>query len=240
MADSPSRPDAPARGPQARRAARGGLAVPPPQHNLDVATAAAWAAVRRQGPDQLQWLGASRHDGRWSLPVLDGVLSIDSAGGAVLDSAGRAVGPWWRVIVLHYLGVAGRPDSPPPSLTFADLPGGRAYAGVYQQRVIHRLCRKAGKDRQALRRAGEAVGATVARDPTGGVSPPGGPPAGDLVLDFRMFPRVGFRLTWYDGDEDLSPSAALLLPGSIESFFCLEDIVVLSERLVSRLEGGRF
>ena len=240
MEQSPSRPGAPAGGGGARSAAPGAGGVPPPQRNLEVATAAALSALRRQAPDQLSWLGARLDGERWALAVLDGVLSIDLSDGAVRDADGRAVGPWWRVLAMHYLCVAARPAEEPPAVTFADLPGGRAYASVYQQRVIQRLCRKAGKDRQTLRAAGQALGAAVERDPAEGLSDASGPPGGDLVMDFRVFPRISFRLTWYAGDEELPPSAALLMPGNIESFLCTEDIVVLSERLVSRLEGGRF
>ena len=59
-------------------------------------------------------------------------------------------------------------------------------------------------------------------------------------MDFQVYHRVRVRLIWYAGDEELAPSAVFLLPVNIESFFCLEDIVVLSERIVSRLAGGRF
>jgi hypothetical protein len=84
-----------------------------------------------------------------------------------------------------------------------------------------------GLDRDSLRRAAVALGAKEA-------------PAGDLGFDFQVFPRVAVRLVWYEGDDEMGPSASLLLPGNIESFFCVEDIVVLSERLVARLAGGAF
>ncbi len=56
-----------------------------------------------------------------------------------------------------------------------------------------------------------------------------------MVIEFQVFPRLRVRLAWYAGDEELAPSAALLLPANIESFLGLEDIVVLSEQLVARL-----
>jgi len=50
-----------------------------------------------------------------------------------------------------------------------------------------------------------------------------------------MFPRVILRLVCYAADEEFPPPATILLPSNIEDYFCSEDIVVLSECLVSRL-----
>jgi hypothetical protein len=50
-----------------------------------------------------------------------------------------------------------------------------------------------------------------------------------------MFPRICLRLIWHAPDDEFPPSATILLPAAIESFFCTEDIVVLSERLTARL-----
>jgi len=215
-------------------------AVPPPQRNYEEAASRALAGVRRQPADQLEWLGALGAADQWRVPVLDGSLTVEQELGTVRDSTGRPVGPLWRVLTLHYLGVPARPKEEPPAITFADLPGGRAYAGVYQGRVIHRLCRTVGRDRKTLRRAAETLGGQVIADASEGPSSAPAAPVGDLVLEFQVYPRVRLRLVWYAGDEELSPSAVLLLPGNIESFFCLEDIVVLSEGLISRLSGGRF
>lgn len=218
----------------------GRVVVPPPQHNFDEAVARGLAAVRKQPPEQLEWLGAARAGEGWTIAVLSEVLTIELEGGTVRDSAGRAVGPWWQVLTLHYLATPGRPEQQPPAVTFANLPGGRAYASVYHQRVIERLCRTVGRDGQMLRNAAVGLGGRILLDAAEGIAPPQAPPAGDLAVEFVAYPRTVLHLVWYDGGEELGPSATLLLPRNIESFFCLEDIVVLSERLISRLAGGRF
>ena len=45
------------------------------------------------------------------------------------------------------------------------------------------------------------------------------------------------RVIWYAADEEFAPSATLLLPANIESYFGIEDVVVLSERVVAWLAG---
>ncbi len=202
-------------------------AVPPRQHNLQEASARALSAIREQSAEQLEWLGARRAGDRWKIAVLDDVLAVELDGGTMQTEAGQPVGPWWQILTLHYLAVSARPQVQEPSITFATLPGGRTYAPVYQQRVIERLCRTVGRQEQKLSQAAEALGGRTV-------------PGGQAAWEFGLYPRVRLRLVWYAGDEELAPSASLLLPANIESFFGLEDIVVLSERLISRLSGKLF
>jgi len=206
---------------------RPGAPVPPPQHNLQTATDHALARLREQSAEQMEWLGAARAAGGWHLPVLEDVLTVDLGNGECTTRDGRGVRPPWRILVLHYLGIAGRPVPGDVTGTFADLPGGRAYAGVYRARVNERLCATAGREAETLRRAALALGARPAE-------------GGDLAFDVDVFPRLGVRLVWYAGDEEFGPEATLLLPASIGQMLCMEDIVVVSERLVARLGGQPF
>jgi len=48
------------------------------------------------------------------------------------------------------------------------------------------------------------------------------------------------RLIWRAGEDELPPSAVGLLPDSAEAFLSMEDVVVFSERIVSRPPGGTF
>jgi len=114
-----------------------------------------------------------------------------------------------------------------PTVTFADLPAGRVYAGIYGQRVNARLCATAGRDLATLRPAMESIGARPAN-------------GGDAAFDIPVFPRVPVRLIWHAADDEFPPSATLLLPANIEQFLCAEDIVVMSESLVARLSGRPF
>ena len=203
------------------------LGVPPPQHNLQRATNLALQNLQDQSNQQIQWLGANLVDQNWQLPVFDSTLSVNVSSGKVTTPEGKDVSAMWRIMVLHYLGVKNKPEHGTAEITFADLPSGRAYAGVYQGRVIGRLCSTAGRDIDILRKAAIKIGAQIAE-------------GGDAAFDFTIFPRIPVRLIWYTGDEEFGPSATLLLNSNIESFFHIEDIVVLSEGIVSYLSGSPF
>jgi len=200
--------------------------IPPPQ-DLHDATEKAANALTDQSAEQMVWLGAEQVGERWRLPVLNDTLEVDIAAGEVTTSSGEAVRPAWRLLALHYLGVRGRPQGGQPKIVFADLAGGRPYAGVYQQRVNKRLCGTAGRDLPTLTAGAEAIGTSKAE-------------GGDAAFDIRAFPRILTRLIWYAADDEFSASATLLLPVDIEEFFCVEDVVVLSESIVSRLSGHAF
>ena len=204
----------------------------PQQHNLQDAADRAVPAVRAQPPEQLAWLGARplaiESDGTaWVLRVLGADLRVELSDGQVVGPDGRNVGPFWRILVLHYLAVASRPEAMPAEVAFADLAPARAYAGTYSRRVTQRLCETVGRDADSLRAASAALGARPVQ-------------AGDVAFDLDPMPRVVARIIWHAGDEEFPPSATMLFPANIQSFFCSEDIVVLSERIVSRLAGRPF
>jgi hypothetical protein len=201
--------------------------VPGPQKNLDRATELAFEDLRGQTKEQLVWLGSKSVGAAWRLSVLDDALDVDLSADSVTTSDGRPVGPHWRILALHYLGIRSQPERLAPEVTFADLANARSYAGIYQQRVIARLCATAGRDGQTIQTAASAVGGHQAL-------------GGDAAFDFDVFPRLTLRLVWHAPDEEFPASATLLLPANIESYFCSEDVVVLSECLVARLGGRSF
>jgi hypothetical protein len=186
-------------------------------------------AVAKQPAEQLVWLGAQPRQCGWRVPVLNDVLEVDLSAKRVSTSAGQGVRPHWTILTLHYLAIISRPEQRAPEVTFADLATARSYAGVYHARVVARLCATVGRDAQRLGAAAYALGGRVDAHA-----------AGDAAFDLSMFPRVSVRLIWHAPDEEFPPSATLLLPANIESYFCSEDIVMLSELLVSRLGGGGY
>ncbi len=184
-------------------------------------------ALRRQAPEQISWLGGVPSPAGWELPVLGASLAVDLSSGNVVTSRGETVRPAWQILVLHYLAVSGRPARQPPHVTFADLSAGRGYAEVCRKRTTGRLCATAGKTRASIHAAAVAIGGRRTADEP-------------LTFLFDVFPRLATGLVWHDADEEFPVEATWLLPPNIEMFLATEDIVVLCESCVSRLEGKPF
>lgn len=196
--------------------------LPPRQDNLQRAVQKAFDSLAGQTDEQFGWLGAQRVADFWRLPVLSDAFDVSVAARRVSVSTGAKVGLAWQILALHYLDIRSRPEMGPPQITFADLATARSYAEVYRQRTVGRLCATVGRTAEGLRAGAIALEGRPA-------------PGGDAAFDFDVFPRVRLRLIWHAADEEFPPSATILLPANIEACFCAEDIVVLSECLVSRL-----
>lgn len=185
-----------------------------------------------QDPANLAALGATRTaDGRWTLPVLNALLAVDPASGRVARASGepdvsseQEVGVAWRILVLHYLAALPPSTQSTKWVSFADLPDGRGYEQVYRARVVNRLCVTAGRSRNTFVSACERLDAQRVS-------------LGDDGFQFTVFPLLPVTIAWYSGDGELPPNASFLYPENILSFFPIEDIIVLSERLVGALQG---
>lgn len=198
------------------------MLILPRQQPLRSARQKAVDALAAQSETQLQWLGAEPCGARWRMPVLDRVFYVELGTGRVCDAEGCEIQLMGQVLTLHYLALRTQPLCQTPTVTFASLKGGQTYATVYENRVNRRLCAGVGRDRRTLLEAAQTLPARPAQ-------------GGDVALEVDIFPRIPLRLVWYDGDDELMPCSKLLLPANIELFLCLEDIVVLSELFVARL-----
>ena len=136
---------------------------------------------------------------------------------------GREAGITWQILALNYLGA--RQPAPPRGLrSLADFAEGRGYEKAFEGRVIGRLSRTAGRDRESLARAAERLGAV----PTG---------HDPMRCMFRFFPLLEFQVSRYEGDEDFPASCSVLFSDNLLSLFSMEDGIVAAERLVAALEG---
>ena len=201
--------------------------TPPQQEAYRLAVHKALASLQRQAPEQIAWLGGVASPGGWELPVLGDSLWIGGSSGLVATMNAEPVRPGWQVLVLHYLSVCDRPARQPPEVAFADLPAGRGYAEVYRKRTVGRLCATVGRTRESLYTAAVAIGGRkTAAEP--------------LTFVFDVFPRLAAGLVWHAPDAEFPAEATWLLPPNIEIYLSTEDIVVLCECCVSRLEGKPF
>lgn len=199
------------------------------QTNYEEALRRALDFVRRRPMECLAALGARNiQPSLLELPVLEGIFQINLETGeaALLDEHGVAreerLRKEWIILALHYLS-ADSPWLPCASWwSFGDLPQARGYESVYGARVIGRLCATAGQKRDQLAAAAERLGARRV-------------PLRDEGFSFQVFPRVEIRIFWYPGDDELGPGVSFLYPDNVLCFLSVEDIVVVSERLVGRL-----
>lgn len=191
-----------------------------PSFNYAPALEKAYTAARSRDRNGFVRLGARvREDGVIELPVLGGVHLIDLEEGKVFDGGGEPTSLPWTILSLHYL----LAEAPFPAsvgwTSFSDMADVRSYLGVYQKRVVDRLCATAGRNREVFERASLRLGATAEK-------------WGDCGFRYPVFPLVPIGVAWYAGDEDMGPGASVLFPGNIRAVFVPEDTIVLGESLV--------
>jgi len=191
--------------------------------------------VRNSETQSLTALGASAIGSNiYSLPVLNAAFLVDLSAAIValvknpalpLETSPLRIE--WQILALHYL--SARPARPEPSrwISFADIADGRGYDPVYRARVINRLCATAGRDRASFVSASSALGGVPVN-------------FGDQAFQFAVFPKLSVMIAWYQGDDDIGPGASFVYPDNIVSYLPVEDIVVVSERLVARLQSGKW
>jgi len=226
------------------------------QTNYQVATDYGFERARRQTPEALGSLGVEAGPERLCrLPVLNAVFNIDLtertvtfAESDLTEAREGTVGQRWEILALHYLcgksveqpppavdshgrGAPGYPQAGAPVLqqsvgwaSFADFPDARGYQSVYEARVVRRLCATAGRNRECFIAAAERLGGRAV-------------PFGDVGYQFNVFPSAPVIVAWYEGDAEFPPNVSLLYPPNILELLPAEDVVVLSECLVSRLQG---
>lgn len=199
------------------------------QTNYQVAYDRALRAARAQENDGYLALGAERiEDGVYTLPVLDATFAVDLDAGCVtrhgLPRDKAEIGLPWKVIALHYLASRTPPPATSSWVSFGDLAEARGYESVYRGRVLGRLCATAGRTRDGFVAACKSLSATTID-------------WGDEGFEFPGFPKLHLAIAWYDGGDEFPPNAALLYPDTVLSLLPVEDVIVLSECLVSRLQG---
>lgn len=203
--------------------------LPGPQQNYRLAFEQALERLAGRKPEHLAALGARpAGPGRWELEVLDAAFLVDLAAGRVaLADAEREPLMAWRILALHYLLAQPPWKERTRWVSFADLPEARGYEPVYRGRVLGRLTAGAGRDRDSFAAACRRLGGEKAE-------------WGDEGFTFRVFPRLPVAVAWYQGDEEIPTGLSFVYPDNIGAFLPAEDVVVLSERLVGRLQGGEW
>lgn len=185
----------------------------------------AWegASARDIGALARESLSMLSDDGRLLLRLMDRECVVDVRSRAITFSDdGSAMKPHVQVLVLHYILGSGRGDPTGDMVTFREFPGGALYFPAYKKRTLDLLVSRFGADPEALRRAGELMGAV---------------PLGKATVAFRarFLPKLDVDVLMWIGDDEVPSSANILFDSCAGRMLSTEDVTVVAGVLCSRL-----
>ncbi len=127
-----------------------------------------------------------------------------------------------KILILHYFNHARGTPPTGKLITFKQIPGGISYYPAFFQRVVSPLAGRFGKQPDLLPKAAARFGGLKADH-------------GDVAVTVNAFPRVPITLVLWQGDDEVPPSANVLLDANITDYLPTEDVVVLCGNLVWRM-----
>ena len=200
------------------------MGVFPPDHkHLADALALGWQELQRKDRAQVTRLAEVELAGDgFRVPFLTENLLVDLARRQVTTPSEEAAPARIGVLALHYLVTADGASETGKLASFAELPGGAAYLGPFNGRVVDRVARKLGNNPTAFLKCGMDLGGQPTR-------------LGDAAMIFRVFPRVPVTIALWRGDEELPPGASVSFDRNVAHYLSTEDVVVACEELLSRL-----
>jgi hypothetical protein len=127
-----------------------------------------------------------------------------------------------RILILHYFTSA--KGTPPTGIliNFKQLPGGLSYFTAFSQRTINPLVRHFGREPELLIDISAKLGGYKTEQ-------------GDVSAAINAFNHVPITFALWRGDEEFSPSGAVLFDANISDYLPTEDVTVLCETVVWRL-----
>jgi len=158
-----------------------------------------------------------------SVRFLADEYAVDVAQKSVLSlSCNTPPKTFLAILILHYLkeSLVGLPPVSGKWMAFRELVGGEGYYTAFKKRVLDRLTRKYGGDPDAL------VGLTKRfKAKTSDLA--------DISIVLETFEGVPVLLEMWKADDEFGASSDLLFDKSIVGILPTEDIVVLSEIVIS-------
>ena len=160
-----------------------------------------------------------------SVKFISDTYEIDLANKKVLSmSCNVPAEPFTSILVLHYLKkrIRGLPPVKGEWIGFQELVGGQGYYPVFKKRVIKRIEKKYGENPDALNDLVVRFEATKSE-------------LADVSVVIDVFDNVPVLIEIWRADDEFGPSVNILFDKNIELIFCTEDIVVMSEFMVSQI-----
>jgi hypothetical protein len=127
-----------------------------------------------------------------------------------------------KILILHYFTLS--KGTPPTgiSINYKQLPGGISYFPAFSQRAINPFAKHFGQKPDLLIELSAKLGGYKADQ-------------GDVSVTINAFNHVPITFTLWRGDEEFSPSGAILFDANISDYLSTEDITVLCETIVWKL-----
>ncbi len=161
----------------------------------------------------------------YNLRVLTDEYKIDLKNKRILSfSSNVEAGEYLSILILHYLTqkLNGIPKLEDEWISFNQLAGSLGYYPTFKKRVINRIVRKFGEHPEAMLNACKNLNAK--RDQLADVS---------IVVE--AFDGVPVLITVWRADEEFKASANIHFDKNISQIFCTEDIIVMSDFIISKI-----
>lgn len=127
-----------------------------------------------------------------------------------------------RILLLHYLQTAGGSALTGTWMAFSQIPGAQLYLANFQARSGDRLARAFGEEPHRLLEAAQGLSGVETAN-------------GDAGVRIPALPRVPVLVVVWRGDDEFPPAGDVLFDSSITDYLPTEDIIVLAEKVVTRL-----
>jgi len=160
-----------------------------------------------------------------SVKMLADEYTVDLVNKSVLSlSCNVPTKEYISILILHYLiqKLKGIPGLTNEWISFREFPGAEGYYPTFHKRVIERLIAKFGSDSEKLLAVTQRLPAKRIQYSDAGI-----------VID--VFENVPVMITFWKADEEFSGEANILFDKNIKDIYPTEDVVVLSEFIISQL-----
>lgn len=137
---------------------------------------------------------------------------------------GRDLSMKWQILSLEYLG-APAPSAPGAFVSFAHFPETRTYKPTFDGRVLARLSKGVGRERDRFVQSAERCGGILGEE------------SNPCTYFFKVFPRFEVQIARHEADEEFPAACNVLFPDNALDILSPESVVVAAEVLVASLEG---
>jgi len=184
----------------------------------------AWEELKRQSDDGIVFRkNVVRVSERViEVPFLNEKYVVEIARQRALDTTGKEVPPFFRVLLLHYLCGFSAANVSGEWVSFRQLRGGDFYFPAFANRTVERLKKDFNGKEGRFQKAAEALGGRRLEFK-------------DISFEFAVFPKVHLAVILHCMTEEFGADANILFDRAAESHLETEDLAVCASFLVSRI-----